>query len=497
MSRDEGEGSAPSRASGGLFALTLACFFLSGFAALLYQTVWTRQFSFVFGTADLAVATVLAAYMGGLALGAALATRLAARVARPLFAYGVLELVIALAALLVPIAIRGSTALAVVLFGTGDAPPSATGTALAAFYLAAAFAILLVPTVCMGATLPLLARVTVTSEEDLGPAVGALYACNTAGAVVGAVVAAFVLLPALGLGWTVRVGVAANVAVFVLAAVAARRTPILVSVAPPSPLSRASALVLVVMLCSGITSFTYEVVWTRLLGHVLGGSTYAFATMLATFLAGIALGAAAAARLATTPRRALRGLAVAELAIAAGSLAAFRVLDALPALALRVGAGRDPAAIGNVALAALVMLPSTLAIGATFPLAVRALARGRDDATPVSARVYAWNTVGAIGGALGAGFVLMPLLGYAGIVTAAVGVNLVLAGATALAAPDRSPSWRRSRWRGSSRSGSRRRRRPGRCSAPRRCRSAGSPAHRSSSQSVAAPASPSGSRAAF
>src|SRR5205085_3109682 len=96
-----------------------------------------------------------------------------------------------------------------------------------------------------------------------------------------------------------------------------------------------------------------------------------FATMLATFLAGITLGAAFAARLATTALRATRGLVLAELAIAAGSLAAFRAMDALPALALRLGAGRQPDQLGNVALAALVMFPSTLAIGATFPFAVR------------------------------------------------------------------------------------------------------------------------------
>ncbi|MCC6766626.1 MAG: hypothetical protein IT293_18360, partial [Deltaproteobacteria bacterium] len=90
MSRDE----AP-RALDPVYALTLACFFLSGFAALLYQTVWTRQFSFVFGTADLAVATVLAAYMGGLALGAAAASRVAIRLDRPLLVYGALELAIA------------------------------------------------------------------------------------------------------------------------------------------------------------------------------------------------------------------------------------------------------------------------------------------------------------------------------------------------------------------------------------------------------------------
>ncbi|TMA24461.1 MAG: spermidine synthase, partial [Deltaproteobacteria bacterium] len=84
------------------FALLLGCFFGSGFAALLYQTVWTRELSFVFGTSELAVAAVLAAYMGGLALGAAAAARAAGRLRRPVLAYGLLELAIAVSALAVP-----------------------------------------------------------------------------------------------------------------------------------------------------------------------------------------------------------------------------------------------------------------------------------------------------------------------------------------------------------------------------------------------------------
>lgn len=439
MPADERETGGAPRAPIPTFGLLRGCFFLSGFAALLYQTVWMRQFAFVFGTAELAVATVLAAYMGGLAAGAGVATRFAPRVRRPIVAYGVLELVIAVAALLVPVAIRGAMSVAAGLFGSGDALPSATGAALASFRLVAAFAILFVPTLCMGATLPILARVAVTSDASLGSEVGLLYALNTAGAVCGTIVAAFALLPRLGLAATAEVGVALNAIVCVLAAVAARGAPAIQPAPAHAVAPRGGGTILFAMLLSGITSFTYEVVWTRLLGHLLGGSTYAFATMLATFLAGIALGAAVAARLATSAARACVGLAVAELAIAAGAFAAFRGMDALPALALAVGAGKNPTAPGNVAVAALVMLPATLAIGATFPFAVRALARGPEDAAAVSARVYAWNTVGAIVGALGAGFVVMPLLGYAGVIGAAIALNLALALLVAVATPERAP----------------------------------------------------------
>ena len=143
----------------------LLCFFLSGFAALLYETVWTREFAFVFGTSDLAVATVLAAYMGGLAAGAGLAGRFANRIRRPVLAYGLLELGIGLSALAVPFAIQASTALLVALFGGAQALPEAGGFTPALFYLVCSFVILLFPTALMGATLPLLARHAVERES--------------------------------------------------------------------------------------------------------------------------------------------------------------------------------------------------------------------------------------------------------------------------------------------------------------------------------------------
>ena len=172
------------------------------------------------------------------------------------------------------------------------------------------------------------------------------------------------------------------------------------------------------MLLSGAASFSYEVLWTRLLGHVLGGSIYAFATMLASVLVGIAAGGAIGARVATSPSRAARGFAVAQLATAALALAAFHALDFVPALAAPLGAGARGGLGANAALAMAILVPPALAIGATFPFAVRALARGRADAGPASARVYAWNTIGAIAGAVLTGFAMLPALGYAGTLTA-------------------------------------------------------------------------------
>ena len=420
------------------FAL-LACFFLSGFAALLYQTAWTREFGAVFGTSELAVATVLAAYMGGLASGSALAGRFSARVRRPVLVYGFLELGVAVAALAVPLAIRAAIAVEVALLGGRELPADAGGVASALFYLLCAFAILLVPTTFMGATLPLLAHHAVRSDREVGPRIGALYAINTTGAIGGTLVCGFVLLPALGLRATVWVGVALNALVFVLAAAVARSAPEADGASDvartgdtaAAPLAHA-ARILPIVLLSGAASFSYEVLWTRLLGHVLGGSIYAFATMLASVLVGIAAGGAIGARVATSPLRAARGFAVAQLTTAALALAAFRALDFVPAMATQIGAGGRGGLGANAALSMAILVPPALAIGTTFPFAVRALARGSADAGPASARVYAWNTIGAIVGAVLTGFALLPALGYAGTLTATCSLNLVLAAATAL-----------------------------------------------------------------
>ena len=417
------------------FALLLACFFLSGFAALLYQTAWARELSFVFGTSELAVAAVLAAYMGGLALGAAAAARYALRLRRPVLAYGVLELAIALSALSVPAGIRLINALYVGLLGGGNELLEGGAAAATVFQLGAAFVVLLPPTAFMGATLPLLARYAVRNEAEIGSRVGVLYAVNTAGAIAGTLCAAFWLMPELGLRHTVWVGAALNGLVFALAALLARG-----AASPPTsegrraasaPATGAAAWILPAIALSGAASFAYEVLWTRLLGHLLGASLDAFASMLASFLLGIALGSAFAARVATSRERAAVGFGVAQLGIALASYGAFALADRLPELSRWLGAGPG-APLASAALAAATLLPITLCIGATFPFAVRLLARSPEQAAGATARTYAWNTMGAIVGALGAGFVLLPRLGFAGTVSVGIAANLGLAAIAAL-----------------------------------------------------------------
>lgn len=413
-----------TRGEGPLRLILLSlCFAVSGVAALVFQTAWTRQFALVFGTSELAVATVLAAYMGGLALGAHLTGRWLPKVRRPVLTYAVLEAAIGVSAVvLVPLLLAASSALLVAFFGDQPRPPSSDSLGTSLFYLASALLALAVPTILMGATLPLLARHAVHTDDQIGRRIGLLYAANTAGAVAGALLGAFWLLPNFGLRGTVFSGAALNGLVFVLAFFLARHAPIEdteVTAADAVATPPRSRWILPLMACSGAVSFLLEVLWTRMLGHIVGSSIYAFGVMVASFLAGIALGGAVAAWLARDRRKAIFGFAAAQVAIAIAGAVSYIVLD-------RVLPDRS-GLLPNIMFGATLLVPITFFIGMTYPFAVRILAEHGRDAAAASARVYAWNTVGAIVGALAGGFWLIPALSYEGTVQLASTASAALA----------------------------------------------------------------------
>jgi len=445
------------------FWLVGLCFLLSGFAGLLYETVWFRQFATVFGTSDAAIGAVLASYMGGLAIGSALAGRWANRVRRPVLAYGLLEVGVAVGALLIPAGLRAVEAARLAVLGGQLELPSAGGWLEIVADSTLAFVLIAIPTICMGATLPLLARhVGRDSATEASGRVGLLYAINTFGAVLGTLVAAFVLLPALGLWQTTLVGVAVNGVVFGLAVVvervcgrscdatvqwptdgddeAVQTLPARSSrpsqregeVQPAMYESRGksghfgwAALVAVV----GVSSFIYEVLWTRLLSQILGGSVFAFATMLSAFLVGIAGGGWLAGVIVSRGRDPRVAFCWSQLAAACGAIGVYLGLNPLLELCELIGGGTVVGA-GNpssIAACLLILLPSTVAIGMTFPLAVRAATQDADNIPSVTGRLYAASTVGCVFGALLGSHFCLPLLGFGGTISAAAVLNLSVA----------------------------------------------------------------------
>ncbi len=398
--------------------LLYVLFFVSGATSLIFETLWTRSFVLVFGATEFAVATVLAVFMAGLALGGALAGRIADRVERAsglVVGYGLLEGGIGVYALVLPKLIDGVGRVAVWAWRSWH--PGLYGMSLLRLALAAV--VLLPPTLAMGASLPLLTRYVSERSDSLGERAGRLYAMNTAGALAGAGLAGFVLLPMLGLFQTNLLACLADLAVFagacwLGASDSARRMG---SRREPSRRNRgfAGRLAVGVALASGLLAMGYQVAWNRLLALILGSSAYAFTLILLAVLAGIALGSGLYAGRNTRDRDQFANLASIQILAGATGLVGVLLADSLPGLFLAsmkaLGLSAEAAFAVKFLLAAAVVLPPSFFMGMVFPAVAEVL--GRQGMAPgrATGRAYAWNTVGAIAGALLAGFLAVPFLG--------------------------------------------------------------------------------------
>jgi spermidine synthase len=412
-------------------------FLSSGATSLVYETVWERQLHLVFGTSQVAVSTVLAAFMTGLALGGFGGAKWADKVERPIRVYAGLELFIGLYALIFPLLVDWVAPIYLGFHQTFDPSPSVFG----AFQFLLLGALLLPPTFCMGLTLPLLSRFATTGAEDSGSRVGTLYGANTIGAVMGTGLAGFYLLPTIGLSATTWCTASGN---FLLCLAALHLSKTVADLPEETATEdkegstrwRVSALGVVALL-AGLSSLLYEVAWFRLMALVLGASAYAFSVMLFSFLLGIGSGGWFGGGLADRlyrqggVRRVLLGLALVETGVAVLTWAAMYGYAELPWLFVVVYDVMSASAlflwVGKLSLAMLVMVPPAFLMGVAFPLLVRAAAgESRALGRPVG-RLYGWNTVGAILGASLGGLVFLPWLFVRGTVMLAISINLLAA----------------------------------------------------------------------
>jgi spermidine synthase len=413
----ESRGSAaPGPARSLPFGPTVALFVASGAAGLVDQVCFSKYLSYVVGSTAYAISAVLAAFMTGLALGAYLGGKWAARIQRPLFVYGLLEVVVALAVVVTPLEFDALTSLYATL--ARQAPDSVA--VLSALRWLVALAIVIVPTTAMGATLPILTRALPAASRE--PKLGALYAANTSGGATGALLAAYVVLPVLGLGGTLFAAAALSGLVGVGALLLGRDVGVADELPAPArkaerqsawvePL-KAEAVVLVgLAFLSGFLAFAAEVVFTHLLALLIGNSAYAFGLILAVFLCCLFVGAAMASRV----RRWL-GEGALALGLAATGLALAVTLpawDRLPLLFAAVGSdvttfgGRE--AVRALAAFSILCVPTTV-MGLTFPLLLQRVARSSEASRWVG-RLTSVNTVGAVVGSLGTGYFLLPWLG--------------------------------------------------------------------------------------
>jgi spermidine synthase len=385
----------------------LALFAASGCAALIYQIVWLERLALAIGSSAPSVGVVLATFMGGLGLGSWLASR-AAPPSSPLRRYALIELALGALGLVTLAAIP-------LLGGAYAALAGGAAWSIGARLLVAAI-VLLPATTLMGATLPIVATLAGTGPRGAAR-LGWLYAANTAGGMLGAVVAAFYLLRIHDAFVATYVAVALNVGVAAAAACLARgrAPPQAAAVETPPRTARVSGVGAIygAAAISGMTALTAEVLWTRHLSLLLGGTVYTFALILAVLLLGLGAGsgAGAAAGKRSDPRIALAACqALLAIAMAAGTYAVARSLPFWP---IDVTLPTTAAAALQLDLlrVAYVVLPSALLWGASFPLALAALARAGEEPRRAIGRLYAANTAGAIVGALATTFVLIVIVG--------------------------------------------------------------------------------------
>ncbi|MBI2059402.1 MAG: methyltransferase [Nitrospirae bacterium] len=429
-----------------VFPLLCFCLLLSGFAGLLYETLWARFLYLYLGHTSHAQAIVLSVFMGGIALGSATLGRWADRLgskAAPantydlLTVYAWIEILIGFYCGLYPeIFTRLGTAYTIIGERWYEEWPGAVTLLKAAFSILT----MLIPTFLMGGTIPVLVRLCRPAGTAVGKTAGWLNAANTIGAVAGTLLAGFVLIETIGLSLSMHVGSFANIAVGLLVmgfrrtiVGAVRRTP----PPPPEPSSEPDygtgrqAVALAGIFISGFASFALEVLWARIIGLSLGSSVYAFSIMLATFILGIALGSLAVGAPALRKMDPLRVFMIAEFGIGASLLLLYPLFQDLPFYFAKLRMLLQPGApsfwlyngLTFIGLVAVMFVPTVL-IGMTFPLAASATARAPESLGRRVGNVLFWNTAGNLSGALVAALLFIPWLGIEPAVEVVIALNL-------------------------------------------------------------------------
>ncbi len=386
--------------------LLLVLFAGSGCCALIYEIAWFQMLQLAVGSTTVSLGILLATFMGGLCLGSVGYPRLGSFGRHPLRIFAAIELGIALCGILVLFAIPWIDRLYV----------AGSAQGLPAMLLRGLFCALclLPPTVLMGASLPAAAR-WIESTPGGASWWGLLYGANTAGAVFGCLAAGFYLLRLHDVATATFVAAAINAAVALASLAIAARTPFRATAIEQRSVERAPrdwAVYLTIGL-SGACALGAEVVWTRLMGMLLGLTVYAFAIILAVFLVGLALGSGCGSLLSRVvrPRMALGWSQI--LAALGIAWTAFMITQSLPYWPISPLITRSPwhTVQLDIVRCLWAILPPTLFWGASFPLALASVAAAGKDPGRVVGGVYAANTLGAIAGALGVSLALVPWIG--------------------------------------------------------------------------------------
>jgi predicted membrane-bound spermidine synthase len=406
----------------------LVLFFLSGLSGLIYESIWSRYLRLFVGSAATAQVLVLALFMGGMSVGAALAGRFGHRIRAPVAVYGLIEGAIALYALAFHHLHLGAVRLSYdVLFPIAGGGVEAVKWSIAGL-------LVLPPAVLLGATFPVMSTGILRRDpQRSGEILSLLYFSNSVGAALGALLSGFLLVRYVGLHGALAVAAAINFGIMLVAIRDRRPLPPIERSAEEGARPSGLALVmLTVAFGTGLASFMYEVGWVRLLSMVLGSATRSFEIMLSAFVLGLALGGLWIRRRMDRYQRPELVLAVVQLLMGAAAVATLPLYRlAVLGMGAIVGQGEPSLGlwvaynVGRYGLCLLIMLPATFCAGMTLPLLTHVLLR-RGHSEGVVGRAYAMNTLGAIAGAVLAGIVLMPLVGLHRVVVGGALVDMAL-----------------------------------------------------------------------
>ena len=404
-------------------------YFASGACSLIDEVVWVRLLKLTLGNTVYATSIVVSVFMGGLALGALVMSRYSDRIKRRLRLYALLETLVTVSALSLPFLLKLADSVYIWFYRAYH--PS--HIVLLILQVVISTGILLVPSMLMGSTLPLLGRFVTSLEKECGHLVGRLYALNTLGAAVGCFLAGFVLIRALGVMGSLYTAAALNLLVAFGGWFLSRFSSVKDErqVKPAAAKVREAAtgkrtdgrfyLLVAAFFMSGLISIGYELLWMRSIVHLVGGFTYVFSAVLSVYLVGNVIGAGIGSRLAKRLKIPAAGFALSLLVLGLCGvfylpLLVFWTSKLSPYVQQVLGTIYSWAPVSSFTTDPLVhsvflfLVPSVI-MGIGFPIALQAWAKHMHKVGRSTGTAYAANTIGAVAGGIATGFVLIPLLG--------------------------------------------------------------------------------------
>jgi len=416
--------------------------FGSGFCALIYQTTWLREFRLIFGASTAATAAVVGVFMAGLGFGGILLGRRSETVPQPLGFYAKLELLIAASAACSPVLVVAVRHVYILIGGT-DTLGIFLGTVVRLLFAAL---ILGTPTFLMGGTLPAVAREVTTGADLKRRSVGFVYGANTLGAVAGACAGTFYLFENFGNRITLWMAAFVNIVIAFVAFQLSRRRADVEAPSKPSSTRADQAgatvadqrFVLVAATVVGFAFFVMELVWYRMLGPLLGGSTFSFGLILAVALLGIGLGGIAYGVFGLTRSASLWFFAMTCAAEAFFVALPYGLGDRIPMAAMLLRPlgtlGFHGHLLAWATLCLIVIFPGAFIAGLQFPVLIALLGKGKRLVGSQTGAAYAWNTIGALAGSLAGGFGFIPMFSAPGVWKLATVLLAVLAAISAVLA---------------------------------------------------------------